>query len=121
MPLMFGCSRPARLTLIAAMVLGACAAQAQGTADASAAEAQYRLGLYQRETGEPYSAIETLETLLSANPSLNRARLELAVAYYRTLNYARARAEAQRVLDDPRTPENVRLSVLSFVKQMELE
>lgn len=121
MPLTFGCSRPARLTLIAAMVLGACAAQAQGTADANAAEAQYRLGLYQRETGEPYSAIETLETLLSANPSLNRARLELAVAYYRTLNYARARAEAQRVLDDPRTPENVRLSVLSFVKQMELE
>lgn len=121
MPLTFGCSRPARLTLIAAMVLGACAAQAQGTADAGATEAQYRLGLYQRETGEPYSAIETLETLLSANPSLNRARLELAVAYYRTLNYARARAEAQRVLDDPRTPENVRLSVLSFVKQMELE
>ncbi len=121
MPLTFGCSRPARLTLIAAMVLGTCAAQAQGTADANAAEAQYRLGLYQRETGEPYSAIETLESLLSANPSLNRARLELAVAYYRTLNYARARAEAQRVLDDPRTPENVRLSVLSFVKQMELE
>lgn len=121
MPLTFGCSRSARWTLMAALVASACAAQAQGAADAGAAEAQYRLGLYQRETGEPYSAIDTLEALLSANPSLNRARLELAVAYYRTLNYERARAEAQRVLNDPRTPENVRLSVLSFVKQMELE
>lgn len=119
-----GTRRTARWTLIAALVASACAAQAQGTpgsADAAAAEAQYRLGLYQRETGEPYSAIDTLETLLAANPSLNRARLELAVAYYRTLNYERARAEAQRVLDDPRTPENVRLSVLSFAKQLELE
>lgn len=119
-----GARRTARCSLIAALVASACAAQAQGTqgsADAAATEAQYRLGLYQRETGEPYSAIDTLESLLSANPSLNRARLELAVAYYRTLNYERARAEAKRVLDDPRTPENVRLSVLSFVKQMELE
>ena len=84
-------------------------------------EDQYRQALYQRETGQPYTAIESLETLLSANPTLNRARLELAVAYYRTLNFAQARAESQRVLDDPQTPENVKLSVLSFLKQLELE
>ncbi|MES2091357.1 MAG: hypothetical protein V4532_15480 [Pseudomonadota bacterium] len=87
----------------------------------SAQEAQYRQGLYQRETGQPYSAIETLEALLQASPTLNRARLELAVAYYRTLNFTRAKAEAQKVLDDPKTPEAVRLSVLSFLKQLELE
>lgn len=82
---------------------------------------KYRLGLYQRETGQPYSAIDTLESLLTAYPTLNRARMELAVAYYRTLNYARAREEAERVLNDPKTPEVVRLSVASFLKQIELE
>lgn len=121
----FGVRGMARLSLMAGLVASTFGAQAQTTAQTaaqpSAAEAQYRLGLYQRETGQPYSAIDTLESLLSAEPGLNRARLELAVAYYRTLNYERARAQAQRVLDDPRTPENVRLSVLSFVKQIELE
>ena len=87
----------------------------------SGVDDQYRLGLYQRETGQPYASIETLESLLAANPTLNRARLELAVAYHRTLDYARARAEAERVLKDPNTPEVVRLSIASFLKQIELE
>ena len=90
-------------------------------AQPGAVDEQYRQALYQRETGQPYAAIETLETLLAANPTLNRARLELAVAYYRTLNFARAKAQAQQVLDDPKTPEPVRLSVLSFLKQLELD
>jgi hypothetical protein len=96
-------------------------ALAQNTPTTSTADEQYRLGLYQRETGEPYSAIDTLESLLSGNPTLNRARLELAVAYYRTLNYQRAKEEAARVLADPKTPDAVRLSVSGFVKQIELE
>lgn len=87
----------------------------------SSVDDQYRLGLYQRETGQPYASIETLESLLAANPALNRARLELAVAYHRTLDYARARTEAERVLNDPSTPETVRLSIISFLKQIELE
>ena len=103
--------------------LTACVLLALSTASQaqSAADDQYRLGLYQRETGLPYASIETLESLLAANPTLNRARLELAVAYHRTLDYARARAEAQRVLNDPSTPETVRLSISSFLKQIELE
>ncbi len=110
----------ARALVIAAVLatLATAPAHAQNTA---AVDDQYRQALYQRETGEPYTAIETLESLLSANPTLNRARMELAVAYYRTLNFARAKAESQRVLDDPQTPENVKLSVLSFLKQLELE
>jgi hypothetical protein len=109
-----------RLVAIATALtcLASTGAQAQAT---SAVEDQYRQGLYQRETGRPYSAIETLETILAANPTLNRARLELAVAYYRTLNFAKAKAQAQSVLDDPKTPEPVRLSVLSFLKQLELD
>jgi hypothetical protein len=97
------------------------ALNAQAQSAPPSVEDQYREGLYQRETGRPYSAIETLETILAANPTLNRARLEVAVAYYRTLNFAKARAQAQRVLDDPTTPEPVRLAVLSFLKQLELD
>lgn len=113
-------SRSLRLIAIATAMscLAAASAQAQSTASV---EDQYRQGLYQRETGRPYSAIETLETILAANPTLNRARLELAVAYYRTLNFTKAKAQAQAVLDDPKTPEAVRLSVLSFLKQLELD
>lgn len=96
-------------------------AHAQTQAVPASVEAQYREGLYQRETGRPYSAIDTLESVLAANPTLNRARLEVAVAYYRTLNFAKARAQAQAVLDDPTTPDAVRLSVLSFIKQVELD
>lgn len=91
-----------------------------GTAFASV-EDDFRRAMLERETGQPYAAIETLNSLLAANPTLNRARMELAVAYYRTLNYAQARAQAQRVLDDPTTPEAVRLSVLSFLSTIELE
>lgn len=103
--------------------LTACVLLALSTASLaqSGLEEQYRLGLYQRETGQPYASIETLESLLAANPTLNRARLELAVAYHRTQDYARARAEAERVLNDPSTPEVVRLSISSFLKQIELE
>ncbi|MEY4429515.1 MAG: hypothetical protein RLZZ182_2204, partial [Pseudomonadota bacterium] len=109
---------PLALALAALSPLGALAADA--TAGATT-ESLYRQGLYERETGRPFDAIDTLESVLNANPTLNRARLELAVAYYRTLNFERAKAEAQRVLDDPKTPEAVRLSVSSFVKQLELE
>ncbi len=66
---------------------------------------QYRQGLYLRETWQPYTAIETLDAILAANPSLNRVRLALAVVYYRTLNDAKDQEHAQRVLDDPKTPE----------------
>jgi hypothetical protein len=109
-----------RLVAVATVLscLAAAGVQAQST---PSVEDQYRQGLYQRETGRPYSAIETLETILAANPTLNRARLELAVAYYRTLNFTKAKAQAQAVLDDPKTPEPVRLSVLSFLKQLELD
>lgn len=113
----FVTAKPLALAIAA---LFACAANAQ-SAGASTVEDQYRQGLYQRETGQPYSAIDTLDAILAGNPGLNRVRLELAVAYYRTLNFAKAKAEAQRVLDDVNTPGSVKLSVLSFLKTLELE
>ncbi|TAK86334.1 MAG: hypothetical protein EPO12_02575 [Aquabacterium sp.] len=103
------------------LVLASGWAHGQETTVPGPADDQFREGLYQRETGRPYAAIETLESLLAANPTLNRARLELAVAYYRTLGFAKAREQAQKVLDDPKTPDAVKLSVLSFLKQIELD
>ncbi|MBI5926829.1 MAG: hypothetical protein HY836_14660 [Aquabacterium sp.] len=119
----FGSSRVVKrgAQLVVSAVGLACGLLVSGVAGAADVDEQYRQGLYQRETGQPYSAIETLDSVLAANPGLNRVRLELAVAYYRTLNYAKAQEHAQRVLDDPKTPEAVRLSVLSFLKQIELE
>ncbi len=81
----------------------------------------FKEGLYQRETGNLFSAIEAFQTVLSNQPSLSRARLELAVTYFRALNYEEAKKQAQAVLDDPKTPENVRLSILSFMAQIEQE
>ena len=84
-------------------------------------EKLFKEGLYQRETGNLFSAIEAFQTVLSSQPSLSRARLELAVTYFRALNYEEARKQAQAVLDDPKTPENVRLSILVFIAQIEQE
>lgn len=108
----------AKVLVIAAACSSACLAADSGAASAND---QYKQALYLRETGQPYAAIESLEALLANSPTLNRARLELAVAYYRTLDYANARQQAQKVLNDPKTPESVRLSVASFLKQLELE
>ncbi|MGA7802324.1 MAG: surface lipoprotein assembly modifier [Gammaproteobacteria bacterium] len=65
-----------------------------------------------------FSAMEAFQQILSSAPGLHRARLELAVAYYRALDYAKARAEAQRVLKDPHVPPNVRVSILAFLAQV---
>lgn len=111
--------KPVTLALAVSLSVLASAASA---ADASVQDNdRYRQALYLRETGQPYAAIESLEALLAASPTLNRARLELAVAYYRTLEFAKARAQVQSVIDDPQTPEAVRLSALSFLKKLEVE
>ncbi|VAW63216.1 hypothetical protein MNBD_GAMMA08-2488, partial [hydrothermal vent metagenome] len=40
-----------------------------------------------RQGGELFKAIEIFETILSNQPGLNRARLELAVSYHLTRRY----------------------------------
>lgn len=78
----------------------------------------FKEGVFLREQGQTFSAIEALETVLSNNPSLNRARLELAVTYFRAMNYEQAKLQAQQVLDNPNTPENVRLAVEAFLAEI---
>lgn len=67
------------------------------------------------------TAHERLTSLLAANPSLSRARLELARVYYLSRDYGSARTEAQRVLDDPETPPTVRATVLAFLAQIDAD
>lgn len=81
-------------------------------------EKDYKEGLYQREKGNIYDSIEAFNSILSAQPNLHRVRLELAVAYYRAMNFADARRHAKQVLDNPKTPQNVRLSINAFLAQL---
>ncbi|MEW6514167.1 MAG: hypothetical protein AB1443_09210 [Pseudomonadota bacterium] len=109
------CHALTQLLLPALLSLGFSSAQAQEAVDV---EKLFKEGVYQREQGNVFTSIEALETVLSNQPSLHRARLELAVAYFRALNYEQAAQQAQKVLDDPKTPENVRLAVLAFQAQI---
>ena len=67
------------------------------------------------------TARERLTSILATNPSLSRARLELARVYYLSEDYPKAREEAQRVADDPNTPPTVRATVLAFLAQIDAD
>ena len=67
------------------------------------------------------TARERLTSLLTTNPSLSRARLELARVYYLSQDYPKASEEAQRVADDPNTPPAIRTTVLAFLAQIDAD
>ena len=78
----------------------------------------FELAMDERDSGKIYDAIEKFEYILNRRPSLNRARLELAVSYHRANQYDDALREFQTVLDDPETPEKVRLAILAYLGQI---
>ena len=78
----------------------------------------FDLAMEERDSGKIYDSIEKFEYILSRRPSLNRARLELAVSYHRASQYDDALREFQKVLDDPATPEKVRLKILAYLGQL---
>jgi len=82
------------------------------------AQAIFDQALQERDSGKIYTAIEKFENILSRRPSLNRARLELAVSYHRASQYEAAMREFQTVLDDEKTPEKVRLAILAYIGQL---
>lgn len=81
-------------------------------------QALFEKAMQERDSGKVYSAIEKFEYILNRRPSLNRARLELAVSYHRANQYKEALREFQSVLDSPETPEKVRLSILAYLGQL---
>ncbi|RKZ70582.1 MAG: hypothetical protein DRQ44_00300 [Gammaproteobacteria bacterium] len=82
------------------------------------AQAIFDLAIEERDSGKVYNAIEKFEYILSRRPSLNRARLELAVSYHRANQHDEALREFQTVLDDPKTSEKVRLAILAYIGQL---
>jgi tetratricopeptide (TPR) repeat protein len=79
---------------------------------------QFEHAMEERESGKVYDAIKIFENILATNPYLNRARLELAVAYHEASFYEKAMEQFQIVLDDPETPESVRLAILAYLDQL---
>ncbi|VAW65288.1 hypothetical protein MNBD_GAMMA08-3005, partial [hydrothermal vent metagenome] len=71
-----------------------------------------------RQGGELFKAIEIFETILSNQPGLNRARLELAVSYHLTRRYNDAKDQLTQVLNDPDTPDEVKLAITAYIAQL---
>lgn len=78
----------------------------------------FEKGMKDREAGDLAAAIEAFQTVLSNQPQLHRARLEMAVAYYKDHDFQEAYKQAQQVLEDPKTPPNVRVTILAFLAQV---
>lgn len=81
-------------------------------------ESRFQEGMQALEQEKLKSAIDAFQNILDADPGLNRVKLELALSYYRSLNYAEAQQLSQEVLDDPLTPPEVRVTVLAFLAQV---
>ncbi len=84
-------------------------------------QARFQEGMAALKEKRLKTAIEAFNSILSVDPGLHRARLELALAYYYALEYEAARKLAQEVLDDPATPSEVRVTVLAFLAQIEAD
>jgi hypothetical protein len=80
---------------------------------------QFSAALQAIEEDRLETARRLLDAILTGNPSMHRARLELARALYLSMDYEAARAQAQQVLDDPNTPPSVRTTVLAFLAQID--
>ncbi|MCO6411888.1 MAG: DUF560 domain-containing protein [Thiogranum sp.] len=81
-------------------------------------EARFQEGMKALDEDRLKSAIRAFSTILDVEPELNRAKLELALAHYRSMRYEQAQELAQSVLDDPTTPPEVRVTILAFLAQV---
>lgn len=96
-------------------------AAAQVTAKKESPQELFERALRERERGELYESIRSFNAILDEHPGLNRARLELAVAYYQALDHRAALEQARRVLADPTTPPAVRANVEKLIAQIEAD
>jgi len=81
-------------------------------------ETLFTEALKYRRDGELFTSIEIFETILNNQPGLNRARLELAVSYHLTRRYEDAKEQLTQVLNDPETPDEVKLSITAYIAQL---
>jgi len=95
--------------------------QTSFSAQAIDPEELFQQAMKYRSDGELFKAIEIFETILSHQPGLNRARLELAISYHLTKRYDDARQQLIRVLNDPETPEKVKISITAYLAQLSID
>ncbi|WP_207891801.1 tetratricopeptide repeat protein [Thiogranum longum] len=81
-------------------------------------EATFQEGIGALQEERLKTAIRAFSKILDINPRLHRAKLELALAYYRSLRYEKAEKLAKEVLDNPATPPEVRVTILAFLAQV---
>jgi hypothetical protein len=81
----------------------------------------FERAMRERARGDLHEAIRSFHSILDEHPSLNRARIELAVAYYHALDHQAALEHAHRVLADPATPLAVRTNLQRLIAQIEAE
>jgi tetratricopeptide (TPR) repeat protein len=116
-------SAPRKAQMLKKIIGSACICASLMTQQGFAAEtidpeALFAEAMQYREDGELFRSIEIFETILSNQPDLNRARLELAVSYHLTRRYEQAKEQLTKVLNDPNTPEAVRLSITAYLAQL---
>ena len=109
------------IRLLFAISCGTFVFSATAAVDEELIQQQFEEAMDDRESGKVFDAIQMFENILSTNPYLNRARLELAVAYHEASRYQDAIDQFQIVLDDPETPESVRLSILAYMAQLKAD
>jgi hypothetical protein len=109
----------ARRAACALAVLASCAFAQERAGDSP--QEIFERAMEQRARGDLHEAIRSFQTLLNENPALNRARVELAVAYYHALDHRAALEQARLVLADPATPPSVRANLERLIAQIEAD
>jgi hypothetical protein len=84
-------------------------------------EQKFLEAIKSRDTGNLAKAIKALEAILATEPNLGRARAELAVAYYRLRYFDKAREAAKVALNDPKIPDEVKLSISLFLAEIDAQ
>lgn len=109
--------RPGRLTALTLVVILFSAAPLR----ADQLQTEFDAAMKAIDADQLATARARLTALLDANPSLYRARLELARVNYLSRDYAAARSNVRKVLDDPNTPPGVRTTLLAFLAQIDAD
>ena len=104
--------------LLAGYILTALSLSAAKAEEAVDPQQLFDEAMQMRASGEIFAAIETFELILSKQPGLQRARLELAVAYHQARRFYDAREQLMKVFNDLDTPETVKLTITAYLAQL---
>lgn len=107
------------LAFLCAALLNSLIVSAETSEDIEAIDRLFAEAMEALDKDDLRTARRRFQAIVNGNPALHRARLELARVYYLSLDYDKARAETQTVLDDPNTPDEVRTTLLAFLAQID--